>query len=443
MGAKVPVFDGTSDVLHWAYMIKAKLMAKGYNRHLQNVNKPNNANEQAVWNAKVDKAIGMIMCHLHPEVMLLFESYGTPQTLLEAVVAMYSPDQNVLIDKLENEFMELSYDGTDPVVWSCKVRSLVAKLIANNAAPTERMVRKLVFRALELEYKLQIEIIRCTQPNISLDELWVAVKRFPYPINRENNMFAKCNDLQVKSYNIVRQQSKTVQTLQSEVSKKDSDESNDVVKVEPPTMHEFEMETETQTAVMYKVEAVKVQPLILQENSQECNEKTIIVGALESNKRNITALDCSLLCTDRNVPLTEQKWANSDSIIEITDKNNDLQSNLVTNSDRIVVCLQQGGVIQENVTPNSLHHYSRSELRKLSLLGGVVEYNKAILLIARNVMTITLRKCKPCVKIKENVSVLIDNLIIGLITNLLDKIWFIWYVNILSMRCTGCYISIV
>ena len=44
--------------------------------------------------------------------------------------------------------------------------------------------------ATEPEYKVRIEIIRQTQPNISLDDLWLSVGRLPYPLESNEVAFA-------------------------------------------------------------------------------------------------------------------------------------------------------------------------------------------------------------------------------------------------------------
>ena len=65
-------------------------------------------------------------------------------------------------------------------------------MIARGVNPTDRQVRNAVLKALatEPEYKVKIEIIRQTQPNISLDDLWLSVGRLPYPLESNEVAFA-------------------------------------------------------------------------------------------------------------------------------------------------------------------------------------------------------------------------------------------------------------
>ena len=44
--------------------------------------------------------------------------------------------------------------------------------------------------ATEPEYKVKIEVIRQTQPNILLDDLWLFVGRLPYPLENNEVAFA-------------------------------------------------------------------------------------------------------------------------------------------------------------------------------------------------------------------------------------------------------------
>ena len=44
--------------------------------------------------------------------------------------------------------------------------------------------------ATEPEYRVRIEVIRQTQPNISLDDLWLSVGRLPYPLESNKVAFA-------------------------------------------------------------------------------------------------------------------------------------------------------------------------------------------------------------------------------------------------------------
>ena len=56
----------------------------------------------------------------------------------------------------------------------------------------DRQVRNAVLKALatEPEYKVRIEVIRQTQPNISLDDLWLSVGRLSYPLESNEVAFA-------------------------------------------------------------------------------------------------------------------------------------------------------------------------------------------------------------------------------------------------------------
>jgi len=44
--------------------------------------------------------------------------------------------------------------------------------------------------ATKPEYKVRIEVIRQTQPNIALDNLWLSVGRLPYPLKSNEVAFA-------------------------------------------------------------------------------------------------------------------------------------------------------------------------------------------------------------------------------------------------------------
>jgi hypothetical protein len=190
--ATITEFDGTGDVIAWAFKVKAKLIAKGYKTYLLDENKPKDQKELMSWHATADKAIGLILTYMHPNVQVQFEDKVTPQTLIEAVVKRFCPDQQQEIDRLEKELNELKYDGSDPVAWSANVRGLIAKLTIRNVTPTARAVKNAVLKALEQEseYKIRVEIIRQNQPDISLDDLWVAVGRLPYPLQQVENAFA-------------------------------------------------------------------------------------------------------------------------------------------------------------------------------------------------------------------------------------------------------------
>ena len=59
--------------------------------------------------------------------------------------------------------------------------------------PTDRQVKNAVLKALatEPEYKVKIEIIKQTQPNILLDDLWLFVDRLPYLLESNEVAFAQ------------------------------------------------------------------------------------------------------------------------------------------------------------------------------------------------------------------------------------------------------------
>src|ERR1700722_19125320 len=177
----VNVFDGKEDVLGWLLKMKAKLISKGYKLVLIDANRPGVAavDASAAWDAFSDIAVQ-------------FESKLTPQALMDAVKNHYVPDQQQEIDRLEIELNNLSYAREDPVIWTACVRGLIGKLIARGVNPTDRQVRSAVLKALatEPEYKVRIEVIRETQPNITLDDLWLSVGRLPYPLESNEVAFA-------------------------------------------------------------------------------------------------------------------------------------------------------------------------------------------------------------------------------------------------------------
>jgi hypothetical protein len=185
-------FDGTGDVITWASKVRAILIAKGYKGYLFDINKPKELKEQMIWEVNVDKATGIVLTYLHPNIQMQFESQETPQSLIEAVVKRFCPDQQQEIDRLEKEFNELKYDGSDPVVWTANIRGLIAKLAIRKVVLTERTIRNTVLKALEQEqeYKIKVEIIRHNEPDISIDNLWIAIGRLPYPLQQVENAFA-------------------------------------------------------------------------------------------------------------------------------------------------------------------------------------------------------------------------------------------------------------
>ena len=58
----------------------------------------------------------------------------------------------------------------------------MAKLTHKQAKPPDRTVKSVVLKALatEPEYKISVEVIKQTQPNITLDDLWTTIGRFTY-----------------------------------------------------------------------------------------------------------------------------------------------------------------------------------------------------------------------------------------------------------------------
>ena len=110
------------------------------------VNRPaaNQAAKRLAWDNQVDKAVGIIQMYMNSNIVQEFENLATPETLLNGIRVNYLPDERQEVDRLERELMELIYDYTDPVLWVAKVRGLVTKLTAKQAAPSERTVRNLV-----------------------------------------------------------------------------------------------------------------------------------------------------------------------------------------------------------------------------------------------------------------------------------------------------------
>ena len=190
----VNVFDGKEDVLGWLLKMKAKLISKGYKSVLTDITRPGVVaiDARAAWDALADKAVGTILLYLSSDIAVQFENKLTPQALMDAVKNHYVPDQQQEIDRLEIELNNLSYAREDPVIWTACVRGLIGKLIARGVNPTDRQVRNAVLKALatEPEYKVRIEVIRQTQPNISLDDLWLSVGRLPYPLESNEVAFA-------------------------------------------------------------------------------------------------------------------------------------------------------------------------------------------------------------------------------------------------------------
>ena len=137
------------------------------------------------------------MLCLSSEVAVLFEDKVTPQSLIDALRSHYMPDQQQEIERLETELSNLNYNGEDPVIWTASVKGLVAKLTHRQAKPQDRTIKSAVLKALatEPEYKIGVEVIKQTQPNITLDDLWTTVGRFTYPIKSEESLFMAKNRL--------------------------------------------------------------------------------------------------------------------------------------------------------------------------------------------------------------------------------------------------------
>ena len=110
---------------------------------------------------------------------------------MDAVKNHYVPDQQQEINRLEIELNNLSYAREDPVIWTACVRGLIGKLIARGVNPTNKQVRNAVLKVLATkpEYKVRIEVIKQTQPNILLDDLWLSVDRLPYPLKSNEVAF--------------------------------------------------------------------------------------------------------------------------------------------------------------------------------------------------------------------------------------------------------------
>ena len=128
--ASVLVFEEKGDVVSWIAKMKAKLVSKGYKSHLLNSNRPQDGAERVNWDLNAEKALSAIQLHLHPDIVIHFENLVTPQTLLEGIRNFYLPDAAQKVERLEKEFMELIYDGIDPVSWITDVRGKIARLIS-------------------------------------------------------------------------------------------------------------------------------------------------------------------------------------------------------------------------------------------------------------------------------------------------------------------------
>ena len=172
-------------------------MSKGYRSQLQNSNRPVNGPDRVAWDMNANKAVGIMLTYIESHVVSQFEDKNTPQELFKAIEAHNSPDISQEIDRLEREFRNLSYNAEDPVLWVANIRGLLARLTAKGAPLTDRQVRVIVLRALEEEpeYKVRVEIIRYSQPNITQADLWTAIRRFPYLLKRSENVLNVHNSL--------------------------------------------------------------------------------------------------------------------------------------------------------------------------------------------------------------------------------------------------------
>jgi hypothetical protein len=198
------IFNGAGDVVKWAATLTAKLIAKGYRSHILDANRPVGADAAGiaaivVWDTNRDKALGMVMSAIDPDIMGLYVALVTPETLIAAVVNQYRPQANQEIDRLEREFKGLTYDEKEnPIAWVAKLRNLINKLTTANAAPSDRAIKTAVWDALEEVYGVRVEIMRHSTPNMTVGELWAAVTSLPHPIKRVDSAFAALN---LTSYN--------------------------------------------------------------------------------------------------------------------------------------------------------------------------------------------------------------------------------------------------
>ena len=97
-------FDGTGDVTEWVTKVKAKLISKGYKLYLLDRSIPAAIGDgRTAWFKEADKALGVILTYLHPNISVLFADKETPQRLFEAIIEYYQPDEKHEIERLENE----------------------------------------------------------------------------------------------------------------------------------------------------------------------------------------------------------------------------------------------------------------------------------------------------------------------------------------------------
>ena len=193
----IATFRGSGNVNDWLVGMKAKLISKGYKSQLTDANRPSDREERKAWDVLADKALGTILMHLSPDIAEQFEDKQTPQLLINALKSHFSPDQHQAIERLEGELDRLTYNGEDPVMWLSGVKGLVTKLTNKGASPPDRTVRSVVLQALSVEpvYMMRVEVIKQTQPDILLDDLWTAIGRFTYPLVHDDSMFVMRNQL--------------------------------------------------------------------------------------------------------------------------------------------------------------------------------------------------------------------------------------------------------
>ena len=126
MMSGLTVFDGKGDVIVWEARVKAKLVSKGYKSQLLDALKPPAPAQaqqgqpappdlRSAWEANVDKALGIILLYLEPDIAVQFQVATTPETLFKAIRDLYSPDIEQEIERLELAFADLTYDGQDPI----------------------------------------------------------------------------------------------------------------------------------------------------------------------------------------------------------------------------------------------------------------------------------------------------------------------------------------
>ncbi len=190
--SNLTTFEGKGDVQQWASNMRAKLISKGYKSQLLDANRPQGQDaavvaERKAWERDADKALGIILTYLHSDITTQFEDKLTPQTLLDAVKAYFTRDVNQEIIRLESELINITYNGSDPIKWASGIRNIISKLTAKGAPPVEKTIVATILRALEKEpeYSVRVQMIKFNTPNITLVDLWAAIGKFPYPLERE------------------------------------------------------------------------------------------------------------------------------------------------------------------------------------------------------------------------------------------------------------------